>query len=418
MRSLLFAVVVALAVLATPAQAAPHRVIHVDDDAAPGGNGGARFPYNNLMDALAEARTISSAVVINVAPGDYAIESSLVIDRSLDLRGSSVLIEDADGWPTGAVAPGTETRILGTGPLGTQPLAAVGRSDGVVIDDVRIRGFVFEGKPDGIEVLLTRVQDFTIQDNVFRAPAFLGLQSVASSGCVAGNYFSGVGTGAALTGGYHTSPSTVTFTGNRAVHNIFGGLILNGASIRIPELGDELDAVVRNNDLSHNTLSVTGWGVRLFILRRDRGAPGDSQAAANVRAVLQDNRLVGNQIGLSLDAGFPYRRVGTTCDPRVFSGTIDLRLQGNTLTDSLIAPALLTFTRNTAAVTPATLPQWQYLHGATFTISDRQGTLANAWIDHPERDPFLGPCAGDAVNEPLGNILRYNGVDILNGRNF
>ena len=356
---------------------------------------------------------------LRFAPGDYAIDSPLVVDRSLILRGSSVLIFDTDGWPTGAVEPGTETRIFGTSALGTQPVVAVGRPDGVVIRGVGIRGFVFEGTPDGIEVIFRRVQDYAVHDNVFRGPAFLGMQSIASSGRIAGNHFSGVGTGAILAGGYDASPSTVTFTGNRSVHNTLGGVLLNGASIGIPELGDELDAVIRDNDLSNNTLTPTvSFGVRVFILRRDLGAPGDSQSAANVHALLQGNRLAGNEIGLSVDAGFPCRRVGTTCDARTYSGTIGLRLRGNTLTDSLLAPALVTFTRNAAALNPVTLAQWQYLHGATFTISDRQGTLAGAWIDHPERDPFLGPCAGDAMNEPLGNLLRYNGNDVPNGRNF
>lgn len=418
-----FVVALALAVFATPAQTAPQRVIHVDDDAMLGGNGSGRFPYNNLTDALADARTTSGAVVINVAPGDYAVESSLVIDRSLELRGSSVLIEDADGWPTGAVAAGTETRIFGTAPLGTQPLVAVGRADAVVINDVGIHGFVFEGTTGGgqqgtTEVLIRRVQDYAIRDNVFRAPAFLGLLSVASSGRVAGNHFSGVDTGAVLTGGYSASASSVTFTGNRSAGNNLGGLLLNGASIGIPELGDQLEAVVRGNDLSNNTASPNAFGLRLFVLRRDAGAPGDSQSTGNIRALVQGNRIVGNRTGIFVDAGFPYRRVGTVCDPRVFSGTIDLTLNGNTLTDSLLVPALVTFTRNSAALNPATLPQWQYLHGATFTITDPEGTLAEAWIDHPERDPFLGPCPADALNEPLNNILRYNGVELANGRNF
>ena len=414
------AIVVALAaLLATPAQTASTRVIHVDDDAPAGGDGSGRSPYDNLTDALARARTASGAIEINVAPGDYAIDSSLVIDRPLELRGSSVLEQGNDGWPTGAVAAGTETRIRGTTTLGTQPLLDVGRSDAVVIEDVGIRGFVFEGTLGGIEVLVRRVQDYAIQDNVFRAPGFLGLQTVASSGRVAGNHFSGVDTGAILAGGYPASPSKVTFTGNRSVHNNLGGVLLNGASIGIPEHGDQLEAVVRGNDLSHNSASPdNSFGARLFILRRDPGAPGDSQSTGNIRALFQGNRIVGNRIGLVVDAGFPYRRVGTTCDPRVFSGSIDLTLRGNTLTDSVLAPALLTFTRNTAALSPATLPLWQYLHGATFTITDPEGTLADAWIDHPERDPVLGPCAGDAANESLGNTLRYNGVDLSNGRNF
>ena len=83
-----------------------------------------------------------------------------------------------------------------------------------------------------------------------------------------------------------------------------------------------------------------------------------------------------------------------------------------------MAPALVTFTRNAAALNPAMLPQWQYLHGATFTITDPQGALADARLDHPEHDPFLGPCAGDSANETLGNTLRYNGVDLSYRRNF
>ena len=64
------------------------------------------------------------------------------------------------------------------------------------------------------------------------------------------------------------------------------------------------------------------------------------------------------------------------------------------------------------------LPQWQYLHAATFVITDRDGTLADAWIDHPEFDPFLGPCPGDAAHEPLVNVLIYNDAMLPNGRNF
>jgi hypothetical protein len=407
-----------VALFAMQAQAAPPKVIHVDDDAALGGNGSARSPYDNLTDALAAASAAPSDVNVMVAPGDYPVESSLVIDRPLELRGSSVLIEDAAGWPTGAVAAGTETRIFGTAALGIQPLVAVGRSDAVVISHIGISGFVFEGTLGGTEMQVRRVQDYAIHDNVFRAPGFLGLQTIASSGRVAGNYFSGVDTGAILAAGYPASPSEVTFTGNRSVENNLGGLLLNGSSIGLPELGDELEATVRDNDLSGNILAPAGFGVRLFILRRDLGAPGDSQSTGNVRAFLQGNRIVGNDIGVTIDAGFPYRQVGTTCDPRVYSGSIDLTLKDNILTGSLITPAIVTFTRVTAALSPGTLNQWQYLHGATFTISDAEGALAGAWIDHPELDPFVGPCAGDAVNEPLGNVLRFNGVELPNERNF
>lgn len=419
MRSQLLAFVVVVGSFAIPAWTVPQSVpvIHVDDDAPLGGNGTGASPYHNLEDALAKAR-MTSAAVIQVAPGDYAIGSTFVIDQTLELRGASVLVKGTDGWPTGEVEPGTQTRLIGTASLGTESLVAVRRSDGVVVNEVRISGFVFEGPTTlTVELNLTRVQDYTVRDNVFLGPAFLGVESIASSGRVAGNYFSGVGTGAAFAGGYPASPSQVTFKGNRAVNNRIGGILLDGNSIGIPELGDELDAVVRDNDLSQNGTGPNSFGVRLFIIRRDLNLPGDTQSAANIRALLQSNRLVGNRIGIVLDAGFPYRLVGTQCDTRVYTGTIDLTLKGNALTDSVLTPALVTFTRNTSALIPA-LAQWQYLHAATFKITDREGTLAGAWIDHPDRDPFLGPCPADAVKEPLGNIFRYNDMLVEEGRNF
>jgi hypothetical protein len=394
-------------------------VIHVDSNATPDGNGSAKFPYNNLPEAVAVARATSGAVVIKVNPGNYALAEPLVIDRSLDLRGSTEQVSSDDPWPSGEVAAGTETRIFATSPLGSQPLVLVGRSDGIVVNGIHISGFVFEGTATGIEVLLTRVQDYALVGNVFRAPASFGMQSVASSGRVTGNYFSGAGTGAIFTGGYPTPPSTIVFVGNRSVHNSLGGLLLNGASINIPEIGDELNATVRGNDLSDNILNPSqSFGLRVFILRRDLGAPGDSQSSGHVHAVVQDNRIDGNRIGISIDAGFPYRLVGAVCDTRVYSGTIDLTLVGNTLTGSLLSPALVTFTRNVAALNPSLLPQWQYLHGATFAIFDRDGTLAEAWIDHPESDPFLGSCPGDATHESLRNVLVYNDAILSNGRNF
>jgi hypothetical protein len=212
-------------------------------------------------------------VLIKVMPGDYVLAEPLLIDRSIDLRGSSELIEGDDGWPAGDAVPGTETRIVAANPVGSQSLFVVGRADATVLNDISIRGFVFQGATNGLEVLLTRVQNFEVAGNIFLAPAFLGMQSVASSGRATGNYFSGVGTGAALTGGYPASPS-------------------------------------------------------------------------------------------------------------IYSGDINVSFAGNTVAGSLLTSALVTFTRNTAALNPAMLPQWQYLHGATF-YDHRQGWSIGERLDRP-----------------------------------
>jgi hypothetical protein len=311
---------------------------------------------------------------------------------------------------------GTATRLFASSPTLTR-VVLVDRGDATVIGDVNIRGFVIEGAAAGISILLNRAQGYWIGNNVFRAPANFAMQSVASSGRVTGNHVRGVGTGAIFTGGYPESPSHVVFQGNRVVDNGIGGVLLNGASINIPELGDEVHAVVRDNDLSRN-IGAQGFGFRAFILRRDLGLPGDTQSSSSVFGVVQGNRMVGNTIGILIDAGFPSRRVGATCDARVYSGRMDLRFVSNTVSGNLQRSALVTLTRSMAALNPAVLGQWQYLHGATYTISDPNGALADAWIDHPETDPFLGPCAGDATNEALGNILIYNGAVLPYGRNF
>ena len=402
------------------AVAAPQKptVIHVDDGAAVGGNGSGKRPYNNLPDAVAAARASSTQVVIKVEPGDYPLSSPLVLDFPVELRGSNeaVVVPD-DPWPTGSIVAGTETRVFATAAMGSQPLIKIGRSDATVLTGVSISGFTFQGSSAAQEIVLTRVQRYQVADNVFRAPANFAFQSIASSGELTANHFSGVGTAAIFNGGYPESPSKIVASGNRAVGNNLGGILLNGASIDIPELGDHLQAVVRNNDLSNNTGN-QGFGLRVFILRRDLGEPGDTQSEAHIDAVIRDNRLVANRIGVMVDAGFPYRSVAGVCDARMYSGTINLDLFGNTLNSSQVSPALITFTRFNAALSPSLLPLWQYLHGATFEISDMDGTLASARIDHPATDPFVGPCPGDETHEPLDNTLIYNGVTLPNGRNF
>ena len=61
-------------------------------------------------------------------PGITRSATTLVIERPLELRGSSVLTEDADGWPTGDVAAGTETRVFASNATLAQ-LIRVGQDD-------------------------------------------------------------------------------------------------------------------------------------------------------------------------------------------------------------------------------------------------------------------------------------------------
>src|SRR5262249_25096574 len=155
-----------------------------------------------------------------------------------------------------------------------------------------------------------RVQNSSVRNNVVTGPptvttANQGIGPVASSGRIVGNYIAGVGCGACIRAGYPDSPASIEFTGNRSVHKRNIGLFLGGATYGIPEHGYRLDVIVTGNDLSENT-SMAAVGLRIFILRKD---PPDTQSTGNVHALIRGNRLVGNQIGISLDAGFPYRQV-------------------------------------------------------------------------------------------------------------
>ena len=198
-------------------------VIHVDDSAPPSGDGRARFPYNDIADAVEAARLVDGSVTIMVAPGEYSITETISIERGLELRGSTALVVDGQGLPTGEIVSGTETRIAAAPPLSSEPLVAVGRRDGVVVDGIQIRGFTFHGATDGAGVRVWRRAELYVSSNLFTG-SFLGIETAASSGRVSGNYMSGLGTGAALAGGYPASPSTVLFIGNRAIRNRFGGV--------------------------------------------------------------------------------------------------------------------------------------------------------------------------------------------------
>ncbi len=75
------------------AQGSGQRVIHVDDDAEPGGDGSGRSPFDNIADSLALAASLGGAVVV-VEPGQYPVSSTLHIQSPVDLRGSNEMEVD------------------------------------------------------------------------------------------------------------------------------------------------------------------------------------------------------------------------------------------------------------------------------------------------------------------------------------
>ena len=167
---------------------------------------------------------------------------------------------------------------------------------------------------------------------------------------------------------------------------------------------DSVAAVISGNDLSDNNQDPNfSSGIRLAAILP--GIPA-AQSAGNLRVSVTNNTITNNSLGVSIDAGFPFR-----ADQRLWSASFGITFSGNTVSGSKRAQALITFTRNTTAIFPEELRKdFKYLQDSTFTISDPGGDLNGYWFDHPATDPIDGRF--------LNNTLKVNGVTIPNGRNF
>lgn len=402
--------------------------LYVDAATNPGGDGSKDAPFRRITDAVNKAREIwladskaKTKIEINVEPGTYVGSYSntgpdievlpIILDiPGLKLEGSTSMLLDDDDLPTGVIEPAS--LLTAQPPLATgQSLLVIARTSpqlsGLSVEISRFKIDVGNAPTAnlGNGILVERVQDFVIRDNYLTGGAFQGIQATASSGKIQGNYITQVGCGACIFAGSTTSPANVTFSGNRSRNNLFGGVLLNGSGISDPAF-DRLSAVVDGNDLSDSNANVgQGFGVRVIVVRHDPPNPGDS---GNVTATISNNRIHNNRFGFSIDAGFPYRTFGGNPDPRLHKGTLNLSIRDNDVNGNLKAPALISFTRNTATLTPSQLSQWKYLEHSTFEITDSDGDLNGYWFDHPVSDPIDGRL--------LQNILRINGVEIPNGR--
>ena len=402
-------------------------VLNVNASAAAGGNGSSTAPFQTIEDALAAAREAVAAtkgnlaVTIAVAPGTYSLSTTLNLDiPGLLLRGSNVIQVDTDGWPTGAVAPGTETKLLALPALANQPIILINSTSRVTVTKFTIDA----GSNAMYGIRLIQAQGFMVSGNVISGNAFLGINTIASTGTVDGNYITGVGGGTVIWAGNAASPANVKFVNNRSVANAFGGVLVNGAVATATGYFDEVTAVIDHNDLSFNTKTKEfSFGIRIIMIYIAFPA-ALSESKGHVTAMISHNRITQNEMGLSIDAGFPYRTVGNSCDDRTFSGTFDITLIKNMIAANHLTPALITFTRSTAAFNPKELEptrngvSWQYLHGAVYTIRDPANEIAGYWFDHPANDPVLSSCVNDQTKEQLNNTLIINGTTIANGRNL
>ena len=454
MRSI--ATIFVIALLSAPAAMAG-TTIHVGGAGSPTENGDA------LQGALALARVTRAAssgpIEVKLAPGTYLLSSTLRLDvRDLSLVGSNQPAIDDDGWQTSAV-PGGESKITvsytlneagGQIPRGGAIIRITG--DGVTVDRVTVDGgWLLPNAAGDNAIDIYDVEGFTVSDSRFVGGAGFGILTNRASGRISGNFATQINVGAGIGAGPINRRSRVTIEDNRFVDNVSGGLIVNGSAPSTPDADHSTEAEVRHNDLSGNVRTATfSFGLRIFVIRRD---PIDVpfQDEGTIKITVSGNRIHGNEFGVLLEAGFPYRTAGPpfkpwNCDARTYTGRIHARFADNSIVGGFapgtVPPrayisSIITFTRGTTALfpngrstplapreaSPGPPPvtgqgnSFKYLHKAHYVISDPGHDLAEARIDHPAVDRLaaaLDPCPVVFGGTTLGNVLTINDVEIAN----
>lgn len=431
-----------VAVLAGSAQAED---IYVNGGNPAGGDGSSANPFQTITQALVEARAdrlalpSTETIVIHVAhvaggyhgtynrPVPKGFEAlPLILDvANLELRGETVLTFDASGLPTGFVS-GTETMLTASPALmGANGFLLLMGPTSTVLDgsNVSVDHFVLDGglpvgdaAPKagfgGTNIGVDRAQGLAIHDNVLTGALF-GVFARASRGSLQHNLITGGSAGAVLRAGNEASPASYTFSQNRSAGNFSTGVLVSGsASLTVLDpallpitsgtIFDESAATVSGNDLSDNNLIPSfSAGLRCFQDVPDLPA---GQSTSHVTVSVTGNRIANNSVGIHVDAGFPRRAY-----PQVLTGTFQGAFQNNQVVGNALTPALITFTRNEAALNQSLLTEWKYLQQSTFQLTVSDGELDGFLFDNPVTDPFSGTV--------LNNNLEVNNLS-LTGRNI
>jgi hypothetical protein len=394
-------------------------------------DGSELHPYRTITAAIAQARALrtegcANPIKIRVAAGlyqgAYPVGSAtletlpILIDVSnVTVAGSTVLATDARGLPTGqASAPAIIEPQPTPGQGEEQPPAfvLVAPTEGPrPVVDVTLAGLELLDPAQSATgvVVLDRVQGFDVTGNDINGGGTFGINTRASSGVASGNYITGASKpGIGVEGGNEFLPASVSVTGNRITHNGEGGVIVDvepevdfptvPSVVPTSDTFDTADIRVEGNDLSYGLGSAAqaGFGVRLMpngLTQMPLAGP------AHLTAQVSDNTIDHNAIGLVIDGGFPYR-----AKPLAYSDTVAVSLAGNAITNSTIAPAVVTFTRYTATLCAKELPAWKFLEQSAYSISDPDGELngPQVLVDNPPSDPIGGL--------PLANTLTVNGA--------
>jgi hypothetical protein len=358
---------------------------------------------------------------------------------NLELRGSTRLILDDNALPqdcgendvpSPCMEAGTETLITPEDllPSGKALFTVAPTRDmnAATLNDIDIRGFVFDGKAidvtfAGTAMFVDRVTRFSIRQNVIRHGA-PGVLTRLSSGTMKSNFAYSNVDGLSAGGGSQLDPAHVAMVANRSTHNNTGVIVLGPAgvkwqnadlnlkeiqtlfdpSLHPEQVPDTLVITVIGNDFSNNTLFgfrfeeyVTGSG---FYDTTD-----DQPMTATITARVHGNTCRNNlEYGFLVEGAFAPRS-----NPRKFTGVFNGSFTNNDLSGHARAGLFVGFMLNGQVTrNPGLINTNQYLRDSDFRLRvAAEDSSYGIDYDNPILDRF------DGIT-PLNDTLRINGESI------
>jgi hypothetical protein len=206
----------------------------------------------------------------------------------------------------------------------------------------------------------------------------------AASGVIEENVIAEHVCGVCTQAGNKSSPASYSILTNRVANNNSEGISIGGSSVDGTDpallpvspgtVFDSATALINGNDVSdNNKIPFITTAISLAVTLPNIPA---RQVAGNISAIVTNNTIRNNALGVAIDAAFPFRN-----DPRLWTGNVRASFIGNSISGSKSAPVLITFTRTTAATQPSDPKYWKYLQDSTFTISDPNGDLLGHCVE-------------------------------------